>query len=619
MAAAAPAGAAPVVLAPPGPALDLLLDADGQYDGAQAGEEIGTNLDVASVTSAGSTVDAIIGHLGSGGVWARVVRGTPPGQVDLAQAVSGLRLTSAPGGIAEATSVGDLDGDGLDEVLLWGYPNQPARIFAGRPAQDPTLTSTSPGVLSVRAPGRFLSSISGVGDVDGDGLDDLATLTSGAAGRDRVDVVRSVAGRTALDIGAPDAVGFQITLRNGAQRIGPAGDLNGDGRGDIVVQTSDRRMVVVYGSSTTLPIAASALGQAGFEIAYPDDGSAYGPFFDAVAVPAGDVNRDGLDDLAIGARMFINGSTTGSVVVIYGRRDATGTVDVSALGSRGVRIDGPTVAGASYFGDAVAAGADLVGGPAPDLVIGAPLVSEGGREGQGAVYVVSVEGERGSFSVDERGWTGYRIDGPTRNAEIGDTEAFTERRLAVGGVGGNARLLIGVPSADPRNRRDAGSVFVVKGELGARPVAPLLRDVAYVPYAAASRTAVRAPCARRVPAPPRAARGSRAGGAAPPRARPPGRPALRRRHEAGCGALHGGRRRAHRVAPRRRRQAGRDPARRRGPAPAEGHVRAARARDRRDGPHVRAVAPALPGALSVPTASRASVRAHPSHPEEPIR
>ena len=105
--------------------------------------------------------------------------------------------------------------------------------------------------------------------------------------------------------------------------VAVAGDVNGDGRADVLVgapsadnngRTDSGSAYVVFGKASTAPVDLAALGQAGFRI----DGAAAGDAADVAG--AGDVNGDGRPDVLVGAQRADNNGRTnsGSAYVVYG-------------------------------------------------------------------------------------------------------------------------------------------------------------------------------------------------------------------------------------------------------------------------------------------------------------
>ncbi len=158
------------------------------------------------------------------------------------------------------SSTGDVNGDGLDDILVgaqygpdgYGVEEGRAYLLLGRATGwglGTSLSEADARFLSGADNGRFGAGLAILGDVDGDGLDDLAVGTpdyppqyyteQGRAtlflGRDQWDDPTTASSSNGdLDGEDGDRVGSAIA---------GAGDLDGDGLADWVVSGPDRRLV----------------------------------------------------------------------------------------------------------------------------------------------------------------------------------------------------------------------------------------------------------------------------------------------------------------------------------------------------------------------------------------
>jgi hypothetical protein len=159
--------------------------------------------------------------------------------------------------------------------------------------------------------------VSDAGDVNGDGFGDLiigARLANRTAGESYVVFGKSGGFASTLDLNTLDGVtGFRLDGASSNDRSGisvsSAGDVNGDGFGDIVVGAFLRKLgidnavgesYVVFGKSggfaSTLALRGLS-GAGGFQLEGIDEDDRSG-----ISVSgAGDVNGDGFDDVIIGA------------------------------------------------------------------------------------------------------------------------------------------------------------------------------------------------------------------------------------------------------------------------------------------------------------------------------
>jgi len=267
-------------------------------------------------------------------------------------------------------------------------------------------------------------SVRAAGDVNGDGIPDLIAGApfadfngddSGSAyvifGRDSVQSGDFPAG---LDFSALDgSSGFRLDGSaagdNAGYSVSDIGDINGDGVDDIAIGAinadptfgNDGSVYVVFGRDTALDgifpavISLSALdGSDGFRL----DGA---QFYDRIGVAlsrAGDINGDGLEDMAVGAPGADQGDLgtaldSGESYVVFGRNTSQdgnfpSVLSVASLdGSIGFRLDG--LADFDTSGAAIDGAGDINGDGFDDLMIGAPGVDHtGGQTNAGSVYVV---------------------------------------------------------------------------------------------------------------------------------------------------------------------------------------------------------------------------------------
>lgn len=246
--------------------------------------------------------------------------------------------------------------------------------------------------------------------------------------------------------------------------ISEAGDVNGDGRADFLVGTSNDDTVgvssgaayLVFGKAggEAVNLAEVAAGQGGFKII----GEAAFNLAGSDVSSAADVNGDGVPDLLVGAAgNSAGGSIAGAAYVVFGKGGG-GTVDLNAVaaGQGGFKITGE--AWLDGAGGSVSSAGDVNGDGLADLLVSASGNDAGGS-GAGAAYVVfgKAGGEMVDLDTVAVGQGGFKIIG-------GTGERAGSRVSSAGDVNGDGRadFLIGA-LLNSTGGTFAGAAYVVFG------------------------------------------------------------------------------------------------------------------------------------------------------------
>ncbi|MGE4219550.1 MAG: hypothetical protein AB7G39_08895, partial [Alphaproteobacteria bacterium] len=276
-------------------------------------------------------------------------------------------------------------------------------------------------VIGEAAGDRIGWAVSAAGDLNGDGIDDLALGSrDNDAGGGNAGAVYVIFGTTAgfgatvnLDNVAAGTGGFKLVGETtgdfAGYAVSAAGDVNGDGIDDLLIGASENEasgtdagaVYVVFGTTAgfgaTVDLGGVAAGTGGFRII------AEAPFdragFDVSS--AGDVNGDGIDDILIGARNNdSNGTDAGAAYVVFGRTGGFGSgidLDDVAAGTGGFKLAG--AAAYDRAGIEVSAAGDIDGDGFDDLIVGADSNDAGGSAA-GAAYIVFGGNFTGAVSQD---------------------------------------------------------------------------------------------------------------------------------------------------------------------------------------------------------------------------
>lgn len=397
-------------------------------------------------------------------------------------------------------NAGDVNGDGLDDFIIGAPSASPdgiqsageAYVVFGRTTNPTSLPlSNLNGSAGFRLVGVTFNdeagqAVSGAGDVNGDGFDDLIV---GAPGADPDDNLPE-AGAAFVVFGRPQfpaqiklamlngTTGFRINGIAADDRAGAsvshAGDVNGDGYDDILLGAPDaspggkprigQAYIVLGQPSFTSRFELSSLnGTNGFVI----NGVAAESSAGKVVNAAGDMNKDGYGDVMLAAGNFLTGRSleTGTLFVIFGSKLMPSKFNLSGInGVNGFRIEG--IEDGDNAGRAAAPAGDVNGDGRQDLVLGAPFAAAH----KGEAYVVFGQASYPTTVnlKDLNGSNGFRLSGSEANGEAGTAVGASD----VNGDG-LEDVIVGASAAGSGSSRFAGMTYVVFGRTGFEPIISL--------------------------------------------------------------------------------------------------------------------------------------------------
>ncbi|MFO1173528.1 MAG: FG-GAP-like repeat-containing protein [Hyphomicrobiaceae bacterium] len=403
---------------------------------------------------------------------------------------NGFRIGGEAAGdfLASDVAVADLNSDGFADIVAGGRGVDVNGSFSGATyvvfgkANGFTATfdlGTLDGSNGFQINGEALNdgagtTIANTGDINGDGIDDLfigapfATSVLGANTGIGYVVFGHTGAQADLELSALDGTnGFKLNAEFSGSEFSyaadAAGDINGDGFGDLIVSayyadsngTRAGATYVVFGKGSAFSASfdiSSLDGSTGFQI----NGAGANDNLGISVAGVGDVNGDGFDDIIASASGVTNASLDAAYVV-FGKASGFGaTLDLSALdGNAGYRIDVEAVGDDTGFAGKARAG-DVNGDGIDDILMGV-INAKVSNLATGASYVVF--GGKPGEAVTR---TGTDIAQTIHGSDFGDT---------LSGQGGNDTLvghdgddtLIGGAGADTLTGGEGGDTYDTDG------------------------------------------------------------------------------------------------------------------------------------------------------------
>ncbi len=348
------------------------------------------------------------------------------------------------GDVGLPVGAGDINGDGRADVIFCGMfgssssrtNNGVVNIYVSDGRDSGFINSADPSSNIFRIQGERTgdllgTSVSANGDINGDGLRDIAI---GASAWDRTGDVKENAGAAYVVLGAsnfslnadlstgtgvppPGVIAIRGPQAGGRMGIWiDEGDVDGDGFADIIIGSDQINTAVgthvggayiVFGGPSLPSVIDLASPPAGVRTARIT-GQRREEHWGA-ALQVGDINNDGIGDIIIGGSIFRDSASyvspgdesghdargagfggqrpgCGEVYVVYGQANWPATIDLSTPPSNATRVIGAN--SPDLLGSQVHSG-DVNGDGKTDLVMGAlQALAPDNKGNTGAAYIV---------------------------------------------------------------------------------------------------------------------------------------------------------------------------------------------------------------------------------------
>ena len=229
--------------------------------------------------------------------------------------------------------VGDVNGDGINDFIVGSPGAHTAQVFSGN---DGSVLYNLLGDVTAN---YFGTSVSGLGDVNGDGIDDFIVGAPHDSGTlFFLPGFGDVDGTVQVFSGSDGSVLYDLNGNDSSNNFGTSvsglGDVNGDGIDDFIVGAPDETSD--FGQPNNVIGTALVFSGNDGSVLYKLNGDSVGDNFGFSVSGAGDVNGDGIDDFIVGA--FSGGANGGGyarvfVSQILGDANQDGDVNFSDIAS----------------------------------------------------------------------------------------------------------------------------------------------------------------------------------------------------------------------------------------------------------------------------------------------
>ncbi len=434
----------------------------------QIGAHLGISVSSAGDVNADGFADVVVGseHYDNGETdegQAFVYHGSASGISNTPSAKMESNMANAWFG-GSVSGAGDLNGDGYDDVIVGAHAYKKYKTYKGLPyiydedfegalfiyhGSGTGLSSTPVAVVESNWRYTFFgNSVSGVGDLNGDGFDDLIV---GASSYEYFEANEGAAfayygSASGIPTRANPSIEANYLMTQFGISVSNAGDVNKDGYDDVIVGA----MLYDHGEpneGAAFVYHGSASGISYTHSAMVESNQTNANMGQSVS-GAGDLNGDGYSDVIVGAWLYDHGEVDeGAAFVYHGSASGISYIPSAMVESNQANAN---------LGRSVSGAGDLNGDGYADIIVGAPEYSlESPHEGAAFVYHGGV---CGIVSNSNPGNANAVIVADQKDALLG---------ISVSGAGdvnkdGYSDVLIGAPRYS-NGENEEGAAFAFHG------------------------------------------------------------------------------------------------------------------------------------------------------------
>ena len=412
-------------------------------------------------------------------------------------------------------NIGDLNGDGVTDLAVGAHYDDDGASNAGAvwilfmqsnssvnnsyKINEFNINSSSAKNISLIQNGWFGASIADMGDMDGDGVTDLAVGADGTAGATSPGAVYILFMNTNGSVKnlskISDTQGnFTGTLDN-SDRFGSAvaniGDLDGDSVTDLAVgafqdddgDTNRGAVWILFMASNGSVNSHYKLNESNINSTSAKNISLNNSAsFGSSVANIGDLDGDGVTDLAVGADGTAGATSPGAVYILF--MNTNGSVKNLSKISDTQGNFGGTLDDYDAFGTSVANIGDIDGDGVIDLAVGAAGDDDGGSS-RGAVWLIFMQSNGSVNSYSKISDTEGSFTGT-----LDDWDYFGNSITNLGDLNGDGvtNLAVGAYGDDDGVGTNAGAVWLLN--LKSTATAPRINDVINASFNLSDNTAL---------------------------------------------------------------------------------------------------------------------------------